>query len=494
MGTRKGIRCDRCGSLERTRKLWLYIEQLTIPSNGQILHIAPEPGLARALADLVPDGTYTPADYEPANFPADMKVQKIDLCALDEQPANKYDLIVHCHVLEHTMCNYTYTLFQLHRMLKPSGRHVCVIPFLGGGFDETSVDIGVEERTRRFGQFDHVRRFGRDDIPLHLGKALRLPDHHDATEEFDPAVLLDANIPRAAWAGWSPQTVLVLGKEDMTMIDMQPSATDARDSHMTTISEAAPTLSRAASWRRRFVKDHLALHKPSILEIGALDNPTYLRELGDDARYLDYFSTEELHEKHRDSQRSVDRIVQVEYVVKSARPAEEVSERFDLIVANHVVEHIPDLVHWFNQMEALLAPGGSLFLSVPDRQYTFDIFRPETLATQLIRAHRADIERPDKWHIAEHLYYHQKVDVQALWRGEPQAPFSPRMPLAQALDSAEKFASGYHDVHCWVFTPESFKQCVSDLNSTGLTQLKIRASQDTAKDTNEFLVLLGRNP
>lgn len=213
MNVRKGVRCSQCGSLERTRLLWLYLEKLEINEKTRILHLAPEKGMYERLSALC-GPNYVTADMHPRGFPFAKDMRGIDLCDLEDWPAEDFDIILHAHVLEHVQCNFAYTLFHLHRMLKPDGVHLCVIPFLSGRYDETYQDIGDAERDRRFGQFDHVRRFGVDDIPMHLGKVVRVPDEFDATKEFGEEVLLAANIPPSHWTGFHIGTVLRLKKRD----------------------------------------------------------------------------------------------------------------------------------------------------------------------------------------------------------------------------------------------------------------------------------------
>jgi hypothetical protein len=254
-------------------------------------------------------------------------------------------------------------------------------------------------------------------------------------------------------------------------------------------------LSRIATLRRAYIEKRLSKSKPKILEFGAFDNPTFRRELGDDVRYLDFFSSHELRKLHKDNpQRNLDSVVEVDYIIKSSRFAENIGERFDLLVANHVIEHVPDPISWLSQVQSLLDDGGAVFLTVPDRRYTFDYFRPVTLATQMIRAYREKLERPDVWHLAEHFYYHQKVDLNALWEGKPPTKFGPRFSLAKALAMAEAKSGQYTDAHCWVFTAESFVQTIADLGSSGLINLGLDSVKEPDPGTNEFWATLSYRP
>jgi len=217
MNGRRRVRCRNCSSLERTRLLWMYFLDIPLPPEAKILHVAPEKGIHDAVSAMGSVGQYTCVDIDPLRYPF-ANCQKIDLCELDDWPSETFDIIMHCHVLEHVPCTVAYTLYHLHRMLKPSGRHLCVIPFSPGRYDESFEDLGAEERVRRFGQFDHVRKFGSRDIGSHLGKLLRLPKVFDATQRFSEEQLREANIPEAHWRGFHISTVLNLARNDMLLL------------------------------------------------------------------------------------------------------------------------------------------------------------------------------------------------------------------------------------------------------------------------------------
>ncbi|MCV3210530.1 hypothetical protein OHD62_29710 [Mesorhizobium sp. YC-39] len=92
MNTRKGVRCVRCNSLERTRVIKLLLDQFDVPKPGmRVLHFAPERSLFQA---LIHGGQveYDPVDFQPENFDF-CKVRKIDLCTDAEKfPSEHYDV------------------------------------------------------------------------------------------------------------------------------------------------------------------------------------------------------------------------------------------------------------------------------------------------------------------------------------------------------------------------------------------------------------------
>jgi SAM-dependent methyltransferase len=145
-------------SLERHRLLWLYLTNETdfFTAPKKVLHFAPEQAfytLFRNQKNL----EYTTTDlFSPL---ADVKADICDLPFKD----NTYDLIFCNHVLEH-IPDDTKAMQELFRVLKPGGMGIFQIPQdlnrATTFADDTIVD--QKERAKIFGQYDHVRIYGRD--------------------------------------------------------------------------------------------------------------------------------------------------------------------------------------------------------------------------------------------------------------------------------------------------------------------------------------------
>jgi phosphoglycolate phosphatase len=216
VGRRIGVRCATCLSLERTRTMGLLLDRLAlVDDTTTVLHIAPERGLAAWIRTRTPHARLV--DQDPDVVGAVAGVERLDLCRdLPGIEPDSFDLVVHSHVLEHVTCNYTAVLAQLHRVLRPTGTMVCCIPFLPGRYEEDlDPEIGGDERNRRFGQHDHVRRFGTDDVQSTLGMAVRLEPSCDVRRWLDEDTLRRHAVPETCWTGYTPHTVLVLRDADL---------------------------------------------------------------------------------------------------------------------------------------------------------------------------------------------------------------------------------------------------------------------------------------
>ncbi|MEL6506243.1 MAG: methyltransferase domain-containing protein [Pseudomonadota bacterium] len=214
MGQRKKVRCAHCGSLERTRAIGLFLDHFQMPGpDAKIFHMAPERGLAAFLRAKDP-AHYDAVDIDPSRYPH-TQVRPFDAvtdCA--GLPSDYYDLIIHSHGLEHIPCSIAYVLFHLTRALKPGGLHLFCIPILKGHYSEDFAPLSDEEATARFGQFDHLRRFSRDDIDQHLGQIIRIDKNYSLYDTFDKNVLDDANIPENERTGLKGSTIFIARKED----------------------------------------------------------------------------------------------------------------------------------------------------------------------------------------------------------------------------------------------------------------------------------------
>lgn len=145
-------------SLERHRLLWLYLQKETdlFAAPHKLLHFAPEQAFYKRFKKLK-NLEYTTTDL---NSPlADVKA---DICNLPFDD-NSFDVILCNHVLEH-IPNDTKAMQELHRVMKPGGWGIFQIPQdlkREKTFEDDSI-TDKKERAKIFGQYDHVRIYGRD--------------------------------------------------------------------------------------------------------------------------------------------------------------------------------------------------------------------------------------------------------------------------------------------------------------------------------------------
>ena len=164
---RPNARCHHCGSKERHRLSWLYMNQRLDVLNSdrpvRFLHFAPEKTFYQVFASL-PNLDYVPADLEADRYHKKgyKDVVKVDITNIPFQD-NSFDFILCNHVLEHIPDDAT-AMSELFRVLKSGGGAILQVP-LDYSRDSTYEDFSItspEEREKAFGQKDHVRWYGKD--------------------------------------------------------------------------------------------------------------------------------------------------------------------------------------------------------------------------------------------------------------------------------------------------------------------------------------------
>lgn len=148
--------CPRCGGMERHRQLALLDASQPFFAGKRVLHIAPEPVLARYIRAQSP-ASYTDCDTHMPHVALRQPIESLTL------PDNSMDTILCSHVLEHIPDDAA-ALRQLHRILAPGGCALLLAPVIESWpyTYENPAITSPAQRTLHFGQHDHVRVYGRD--------------------------------------------------------------------------------------------------------------------------------------------------------------------------------------------------------------------------------------------------------------------------------------------------------------------------------------------
>lgn len=154
-----------------------------------------------------------------------------------------------------------------------------------------------------------------------------------------------------------------------------------------------PTVTRTS-----FLQSNLSamLSQGLCLEIGPKDIPA-LPASHARVRFLDYLDQASLRHKHAtDTSINQATIPFIHYVWNGSISYRELTggQRFQLIIASHVAEHVPDFVSWLRQLADILTPDGVLRLVVPDKRYCFDFRRRLSSFADVLAAYLEKRTRP----------------------------------------------------------------------------------------------------
>lgn len=155
---RKNALSPGTNSLERHRLMYLYLKRDTdfFTSEKKVLHVAPEQcfyGRFRKMKNL---------DYTTADLDSPIADISIDIHDIPFEE-NTFDVVFCNHVLEHVNDDQQ-CMRELCRILKPGGLAIMQVPWIPE--QEVTVEdpsiTDPKERERLFGQYDHVRKYGKD--------------------------------------------------------------------------------------------------------------------------------------------------------------------------------------------------------------------------------------------------------------------------------------------------------------------------------------------
>lgn len=202
---RREDRCPVCHGADRTRMMMLYLETETDIGHRpmSVLHVAPDFGLYLWLMRQ-PQVDYLGTDLDASRYRHIHNMQSSDLTVTPFSAA-AFDVVICSHVLEHVPDDAA-AFAELLRVLKPGGHALLLAPFAldGAGTDEDPSIHDAAEQDRRFGQWDHVRIYDREDFLARMRTA------GFEAGLWDPAAAQPA---RAAELALNPIELLPVGRK-----------------------------------------------------------------------------------------------------------------------------------------------------------------------------------------------------------------------------------------------------------------------------------------
>jgi SAM-dependent methyltransferase len=164
---RKNARCHTCGSLERHRLLWKYLNEKTNLFNNnakiRLLHFAPE----KYFYDIFSKNQYIdyfPCDLTPERYVynGNVKITKVDITNIPFEE-NYFDVVLCSHVLEHIPDDRK-AMSELYRVMIKGTWGIFQVP-IDYNRKTTYEDFTItspKDREKAYGQNDHVRWYGQD--------------------------------------------------------------------------------------------------------------------------------------------------------------------------------------------------------------------------------------------------------------------------------------------------------------------------------------------
>lgn len=217
-----------------------------------------------------------------------------------------------------------------------------------------------------------------------------------------------------------------------------------------------------------------------------------------DVYYADYADEETLRAEYAKNPRvDTARIPKIDFVIAD-KYLDEVAgaERFDYIIASHVIEHVPNLIGWVASCMRALKPGGVLSLAAPNANYTFDIKRRRTEFSDLLAAYVEDRKKPTLAQVADHIGNVCKVQPADVWNGITTPENATRLntpdKVLRILRQVHR-SDAYKNCHCWIFDEKRFEFLINESVRHELLNTEIVSLIPTMRDKQEFFCTLRRS-
>ncbi|HPF31072.1 MAG TPA: methyltransferase domain-containing protein [Candidatus Saccharibacteria bacterium] len=251
---------------------------------------------------------------------------------------------------------------------------------------------------------------------------------------------------------------------------------------------------------RKYIKSHFIKKNDRILEFGPLERPIVDKIEYPNAYYADIKSTEEIKKLYTSNEYlnstgisvNLDSIVDIDYVInKSYKETFKKEKKFDVVYLSHVIEHMPDILDFFDDIASIIDKDGKLIIIYPDARYCFDHFRN---GTSFIDAY--DVYKNKKINCNAVFDFTYNVihenDPGFFWNETNIVDKLPRNKFTNADDTYIKASNNEtpDDVHYWPFSDYQFIKFLYDTERAGLSKFEINYFYKTQYNTQEFLVVL----
>jgi len=218
------------------------------------------------------------------------------------------------------------------------------------------------------------------------------------------------------------------------------------------------------------------------LEIGPQMSPT-LGKNEYNISFLDYVNRE-AQRQYCQTEDDFQRVPETDILVTSDQYTVFISERYDYIIANHVIEHVSDVIGWLKELETMLVDDGVLFFAVPDKNFSFDKYRQNTPFHHLVSDYFHGPDYSDAEHILDIDIHYDSTFV--------GREFHPTTKMNGELLKKEFSREPWIGLHRHVFTGDTFlAKILKPILVSGFINMSIEKCYPT--DCGEFYIILRKN-
>lgn len=238
-----------------------------------------------------------------------------------------------------------------------------------------------------------------------------------------------------------------------------------------------------------------------ILELGPLNRPIADKRVYPNAFYCDIRSTEDVRKLYSGNDYleatgirvEPETIVPIDFVIKgSYAETFEKMEKFDYVVASHVLEHMEDLIFALQDLGAVLKEDGILCLIYPDKRYCFDHFRTSASFRDAYRVFRNGTTENASMVLDFYYSVIPENNPYVFWQKDGILDYLPKASFENAVQHYEQALNGVKmdDVHYWPFSDMDFLKFLYDCTRARLLPFRCVDFKPCLQNDQQFMVAL----
>ena len=241
-----------------------------------------------------------------------------------------------------------------------------------------------------------------------------------------------------------------------------------------------------------------------IIEFGPLNRPLFNKEECKDIKYADIRSTEEIKKLYSNNdylnktgiEVNTDTIVDIDYKIIGSYINTFKDKKFNVAYLSHVIEHMPDIINFFNEISEILKDDGRLIIIYPDKRYCFDHFRNSTSFRDAYATYKYGTKENAR--IAFDFAYNvvHENDPKVFWDSIDLINIISKNNIKDAEKYYEDTLTGNiatDDVHFWPFSDIDFLKFIYEMKRADLFNFEIEEFYPTQYSTQEFMIILKKS-
>ena len=240
------------------------------------------------------------------------------------------------------------------------------------------------------------------------------------------------------------------------------------------------------------------------IEFGALNNPLPVDSTQAKVIFADRLTRVQALEIFPELQDIADTIVEPDMIIDFndlASLNSIASQKFDFLIANHFIEHLVNPIQFLEGCSQILQPGGVLFLTVPNKDETFDRNRNLTTNAHLWRDYRRGTSVISRAHLKDFLQNKEVVDTPhpevIKYFKNNRIPISyydgNRLPLSPLKRKRLYNFHRQRSIHVHVWNRSSFDDFLSWINKKLEMRFSVIPSHDPEVVVGEMIYVLQKH-